>query len=263
MSQSERLPIVGVSACFKWVDNVWYHAVQEKYVTSVMVGAKAQPVIIPALGAATDIDRLLSTLDGVVFTGSPSNVEPHHYAGPDSRDGTLHDAERDATTLPLIRAALDRGVPLFCICRGIQELNVALGGTLHQHLEEVPGRADHRNNPDAPMDDQYAPRHRLAITAGGVLAGITGVTEATINSLHGQGIDRVAPGLTVEGVAPDGTIEAVSVTDASGFAVGVQWHPEWKVIDNHFNLSLFQAFGDACRNYARKRPSHDASGRVA
>lgn len=253
MAQTDAAPLVGVSACIKQTDDSRAHAVQHKYLAAVVDGAGAQPLVIPALEQATDIDAILGALDGVLLTGSPSNVEPHRYGGPQSRPETAHDPARDATVLPLIEAALEQAVPLLCICLGIQELNVALGGSLHAHLQEVPGRADHRRNPDASRDDQYAPRHRLAITPGGLLAKITGRTEALVNSLHGQGIDRPAPRLNVEAVAPDGTIEAVSVADAHAFALGVQWHPEWKVRENPFNLAIFEAFGEACRARARRR----------
>lgn len=263
MAQTDAVPLVGVSACIKPIGDSHAHAVQHKYLAAVVDGAAAQPLMIPALENAIDIDAVLAGVDGIMLTGSPSNVEPHHYDGPESRDDTEHDPARDATVLPLIDAALRQAVPLFCICRGIQELNVALGGSLHAHLQEAPGRADHRRNPAASRDDQYAPRHRLAITPGGLLAEITGRTEALVNSLHGQGIDRPAPRLAVEAVAPDGTVEAVSVTDARAFALGVQWHPEWKVRQDPFNLAIFRAFGDACRARAHHRSGHGAADRVA
>ena len=253
MRQIDPPPLVGVSASVKQIRESPFHAVHEKYLTALVDGAGAQPVVIPALADAGDVEPLLARLDGVLLTGCPSNVEPHHYGGPPSRPDVLHDAQRDGTVLPLIRAAVARAVPLFCICRGIQELNVALGGSLHQHLHEVPGRDDHRRDREAPVAEQLAPRQAIAITPGGLLARLAGGTQAMVNSLHGQGIDRLAAGLAVEAVAGDGTIEAVRVADAPAFALGVQWHPEWDVRDTALYAALFRAFGDACRRRAASR----------
>ncbi len=255
MRQIEPLPrpLVGVAASVRQFRNAPFHAVHEKYLTAVVDGAGAQPVMIPALADASDVAALIAHLDGIVLTGCPSNVEPHHYGGPPSRPDVPHDAKRDRTTLPLIVAAVEHGVPLFCICRGIQELNVAFGGTLHQHLHEVPGHHDHRRDREAPVEQQFGPRHDIAITPGGLLADLAGGHRTTVNSLHGQGIDTVAPRLAVEAVADDGTVEAVSVIDAPGFAIGVQWHPEWNVTDNRLHGALFRAFGDACRQQAIRR----------
>ena len=159
------------------------------------------PLTLPAFGAALDFDTVLDRFDGLLFTGSPSNVEPEHYGGPPSANGTLHDPERDATTLPLIRAAIERGVPIFCICRGVQELNVALGGTLHQEVHRVPGRIDHRSNESQPRDVQYGPAHDVTLAEGGFLASLWPSAEVAVNSLHAQGIDRLAPRLAVEATA--------------------------------------------------------------
>lgn len=263
MRQIEPLlrPLVGVAASIREIRDRPFHAVHEKYLTALVDGAGAQPVIIPALAEASDVASLIAHLDGILLTGCPSNVEPHHYGGPPSRRGVLHDAKRDRTILPLIVAAVERGLPLFCICRGIQELNVAFGGTLHPHLHEVPGRDDHRRDREAPLDQQVRPRHDISITPDGLLAGLAGGHRTAVNSLHGQAIDAVAPRLAVEAVADDGTIEAVSVIDAPGFALGVQWHPEWHVTENRLHGALFRAFGDACRQSAMHRA--DRAGAVA
>ncbi|MBT3627700.1 MAG: gamma-glutamyl-gamma-aminobutyrate hydrolase family protein, partial [Rhodospirillaceae bacterium] len=164
-----------------------------------------------------------------------------------------HDSQRDAATLPLIRAALAAGVPIFCICRGFQELNVALGGTLHQAVHEIPGRLDHREDKNQARAAQYAPVHGLTITPGGILAGLWPESEIAVNSLHAQGVDQPAPGLRVEAVAPDGQIEALSSAGEGGFCLGVQWHPEWMVTENPLSMALFGAFGDAARAHARQR----------
>jgi putative glutamine amidotransferase len=191
---------------------------------------------------------VLDRLDGLLLTGSPSNVEPFHYGGPPSREGTLHDPDRDATTLPLIREAVRRNMPVLAICRGIQELNVALGGTLHQRIFEMPERFSHKRRQRPmmiPDNERYGPAHSVALTPEGLLARLAGATEIMVNSLHGQGIDCPAPDLVVEAVAPDGQIEAVSLP-AARFVVGVQWHPEYKPLENPFSRALFAAFSQAC-----------------
>jgi putative glutamine amidotransferase len=232
------------------------HGVGEKYITAIVDGSHALAMLLPALGARQSIDDVLATVDGLLFTGSYSNVEPHRYGGNPSAPGTLHDAARDATTLPLMRAALAASVPVLAICRGLQEMNVAFDGTLHQTVHAATGLNDHRENRKDDLDVQYAPSHSITLTAGGLLqrliaAPAGGPNEARVNSLHGQGIERLGVGLTVEAVAPDGLIEAVSVNDARAFALGVQWHPEWKHADDALSTAIFRAFGDACRERMR------------
>ncbi len=229
--------------------------VGEKYITALIEAAGALPWMVPLVGGADVLDDLLRRVDGVFLTGSYSNIEPHHYGGDASRPGTLHDPERDATTLPLIRSALARRMPLFAACRGFQELNVALGGTLHQHVEEVAGFDDHREDPDASLDVQYGPAHRVEFVPGGQLAALTGCPGAEVNSLHSQGVKKLADGVTVEAVAGDGLIEAFRVDGDHRFALAVQWHPEWKVKENPTSLALFRAFGDAATAYAEERPA--------
>ncbi|HEY0266679.1 MAG TPA: gamma-glutamyl-gamma-aminobutyrate hydrolase family protein, partial [Rhizomicrobium sp.] len=184
-------------------------------------------------------------LDGIILTGSRSNVQPSLYGGPPHAEGTPEDAQRDGVTLPLIRAALAAGLPVLAICRGFQELNVALGGTLHQAVHEIPGRLDHREPCDATLDVEYAPAHAIAIASNGLLARLSGMTKAMVNSLHHQGIDRLAPMLTADAWAPDGQIEAVSMPQAGGFLLGVQWHPEWRWSQDALSRAIFAAFGRA------------------
>jgi len=236
--------IVGIPACVKLVNAMPRHDTPARYAAALVGGAEVLAVMIPPLGAAQV--AVLDRLDGLLVPGSPSNVHPSLYGGGDSRTPDLHDADRDATSLPLIRAALDRGLPVLAICRGIQELNVALGGSLHQAVHDLPGRQDHRGGPGS-MAERYRPKHPVALS--GTLARIVGAGEIVVNSLHGQAIDRPAPGLAIEALAPDGTIEAVRVAGARGFALGVQWHPEWGYATDAASLALFRAFGDACRRY--------------
>lgn len=245
-----RTPVIGIPADRRVIEPHPFHMVGEKYVTAIRDGAGAIPFLIPALGDSMDRESVLQHVDGILLTGSPSNVEPHHYDGEASRPGTLHDPHRDETTLPLIDLALEQGVPVLAVCRGFQELNVALGGTLHQHVQEVEGYHDHRENKDAPLDVQYGPSHEVRLVEGGMLRELAGADTVTVNSLHSQGIARLAGGVTVEAVADDGLVEGFRVDGASSFALAVQWHPEWNVTENAFSLAIFRAFGDACRQHA-------------
>ena len=246
-------PLVGLPACSREIGIHPFHIVGDKYMRAVADAAGCLPAALPALGGALDLAGVLGRFDGLLFTGSPSNVEPARYGGPPSANGTLHDPERDATTLPLIRAAIDGGVPILCICRGFQELNVALGGSLHQQVHLVEGLLDHRSDQSLPRDVQYRPVHDISLAAGGLLDSLWPAPEVAVNSLHGQGIERLAPRLEVEAVAPDGLIEAVRVPDAPALALGVQWHPEWKVTEDPFSMAIFGAFGDAVRARAASR----------
>ncbi|MEI7712184.1 MAG: gamma-glutamyl-gamma-aminobutyrate hydrolase family protein [Rhodospirillales bacterium] len=240
-------PLVGISCCTKQfgVFGMANHAASDTYVRATDHVVGAVPVLMPANGPMADVETLLDRIDGIILTGSRSNVHPDFYDGPPHAEGTWEDQARDRMTLPLIKAAVARGVPLLAICRGFQELNVALGGTLHQHVHDIPGRMDHRENENAPLDIQYGPAHAVAVTPGGMLARLTGAQTFQVNSLHHQGIDRLAPGLVVEGVAPDGQIEAVSMPEAKGFLLGLQWHPEWRWVENPQSRAMFTAFGAA------------------
>ena len=239
-------PIIGIPACLKLTGETLRHDTPARYAeAAAAVGLGV--AMIPPLGPGQS--ALLDRLDGLLLPGSPSNVHPSLYDGGESRTPDLHDPARDGTVLPLIRAAVARRLPLLAICRGIQELNVALGGSLHQAVHDLPGRLDHRGGPGG-MAARYRPKHAVALTGG--LACLFGAGSITVNSVHGQAIDRPAPGLAVEAVAPDGTIEAVRLPDA-GFVIGVQWHPEWRMTENADSLALFRAFGDACRRIVTER----------
>jgi putative glutamine amidotransferase len=250
-------PIIGIPADRRMLGLHPFHVVGEKYARAVLDAAAAIPVVIPSLAEELGIDDLLERLDGVMLTGSLSNVEPHHYLGPPSDPGTLHDPSRDATTLPLIRKAVAEGVPVLGICRGFQEMNVAFGGSLHQKVHEIEGRSNHREDHEQPLDVQYGPAHEVILERGGVLRDLAAADRVMVNSLHSQGIDRLGRGLVIEARAPDGLVEAFRVQDSEAFALAVQWHPEWKVLGNPFSRALFQAFGAA----ASKRSARAQSAR--
>jgi len=246
-------PIVAVPMCVKHIGGQDFHTVGEKYLTAIIEGAGAYPLSFPALGPVLDPAALLDQIDGVLFTGSPSNVAVHHYAGEPDRPDSPQDPGRDAITLPLIRAALERNVPVFCICRGFQELNVALGGTLDTTVHTSSGRLDHRAPENKPYDELYVPAHKVDFVAGGAFAKILGKTTTMVNSLHWQGIRKPADRLVVEGRAEDGVIEAVSLKDHAGFCLGAQWHPEYRATRNEDSMALFKAFGAACKARRRAR----------
>jgi putative glutamine amidotransferase len=248
-------PLIGIPADRRLVGKHQhpFHMVGEKYARAVLEAAGAAPLLIPALAEELGFEELLERLDGLVFTGSPSNVEPHRYQGPPSAPGTLHDPARDATTLPLIRKAVEAGVPVFGICRGFQEMNVAFGGTLHQKVHEIPGHLDHRDDESQPLEVQYGPAHDVTLEPGGVLRALAVSDRVRVNSLHSQGIDRLGAELAVEARAPDGLVEAFRVRTARSFAIAVQWHPEWQVMSNPFSRALFATFGDASRERAQTK----------
>jgi putative glutamine amidotransferase len=248
-----RLPLIGIPADRRLYGKHYFHMVGEKYIEAIAQGAHAIPVLVPALGTEIDLPSLLDACDGLLLTGSASNVEPYHYGGPASRPGTLHDPNRDATTLPLIPRAVAAGLPVLAICRGFQEMNVAYGGRLHQHLYEVPGFMDHREDESQPLEVQYGPAHEVLLEPGGELQKIAGTDRLKVNSLHWQGVDTLGQGLTVEARAPDGVIEAFSVAGSKAFSMGLQWHPEWQFAKDPFSRALFAAFGTAAGQRASLR----------
>jgi putative glutamine amidotransferase len=235
--------------------------VGEKYISSV-TGFGAFPLMIPAFADELDMDTVLDSVSGILFGGSLSNIHPSFYG--DSHDGLgLADKPRDATVLRLMRACIERGIPFLGICRGVQEMNVLYGGTLHREVHEVADRLDHRERKGVPDDVAYGPMHNVTLTEGGVLHRLLGEREIKVNSLHGQGIDRLGEGLQVEAVAEDGQIEAVSVIGAKAFAVGVQWHPEYRYWEKADYNALLQAFHDAAKEYQGKKLENSRVGAVA
>ena len=246
-------PVVGITACRSDLEGRIHHIVQEKYATAVSAAADALPLLVPALGRAVANDDLLDSIDGLLLTGSPSNVLPRHYGQPASRPGTLHDPHRDETALPLVRRCIERAIPLLAVCRGFQEMNVAFGGTLHQHVHELPGMLDHRKHPVPDIDGQYAPSHMVTLTIGGMLHRLLHRQSLEVNSLHSQGVDRLGDGLVIEARAPDGLVEAISVEGCASFALAIQWHPEWNALRDPSSRALFAAFGAACRDFSKWR----------
>ncbi len=250
---NQKRPIVGIPADTKQLGDHPYNLVGSKYIDAISDVANCTPLLIPAIGSRLDITSTLSVIDGLFLTGAVSNVEPSRYGKSPINNEMLLDKNRDATTFPLIRAALEANIPLLGVCRGFQELNVAMGGTLFQAVHEQDNMMDHREKPGS-VDVQYGPAHTVKITNNGRLAQLFAQTdEITVNSVHGQGIDQLGNHLIVEATAPDGLIEAISVSDASTFALAVQWHPEWKAIENQQSIALFEAFGLACKGYKQHR----------
>jgi putative glutamine amidotransferase len=247
-----RKPLIGIPADRRLLGDHYFHCVGEKYVEAVAVGADSHAVLIPSSGEALNLDELLTYFDGVLLTGSASNVEPHRYSGPPSAPGTLHDPHRDATTLPMIPRVVKAGLPLLAICRGFQEMNVAYGGTLWQKIQEVEGFRDHREDLKAPLDVQYGPAHDVELTPGGQLERLAGTNRIKVNSLHSQGVQTLGRDLEIEARSPDGVIEAFRVRNAPSFALALQWHPEWKFQTNPFSRALFAAFGQAVHERASR-----------
>ena len=246
-------PLVAVSTDVRQFDNYTWHAAPKQYLEAAISSAGVFPLLVPSFGDRLDLDELLGRVDGVMVTGSKSNVHPSLYGGDASEANGPYDPDRDATTLPLIRKAIEFGVPLLAICRGIQELNVALGGTLAGEIQEREGALDHRAPVSDIQDERFAIRQNVSIKPGSCLAGVFGAGEIKVNSVHRQAVDRLGSRLQVEAVAEDGTVEAVSVKDARAFAVGVQWHPEYWVHSDGNSAKIFRAFGDAARAHALSR----------
>ena len=242
-----RPALVLVTSCNRLLDEHAFHVAGRKYLDAVRL-AGALPLIAPPF-ASEQLDDLLDIADGVLFTGSASNVHPSHF-GEVVHDTQLPlDPERDAWTLPLIPKVLARGIPLLAICRGTQEVNVALGGSLYQAVHEAPGLNDHRSEYAATLDEEYGPAHTVDVAAGGQLAAIVGQAPFMVNSVHGQAVKTLAAGLRVEALAPDGVVEAFSMASAPGFNLCLQWHPEWQAAGNPVSMHILAAFGVAARAY--------------
>jgi len=253
MNGLKRKPVVLVPACNRQLGEHPFHVVGKKYIDAVRL-AGALPLVVPT-ALPEDLDALLDLADGVLLTGSPSNVHPAHFDEAVLDAALPLDADRDAWTLPLVPKVLERGMPLLAICRGTQEVNVALGGTLHQAVHAVGPYADHRAPDGQPAAVQYGPAHEVEVVPGGLLDQLVEVRRFDVNSVHGQAVSQPAPGLRVEARAPDGLIEAFSVAQAKGFNLCVQWHPEWQAASNPVSMRLLQGFGAACRDWRDRHRS--------
>jgi putative glutamine amidotransferase len=247
MAVTPGKPLIAVAADVREIAGYRWHAAPETYLKAIVTGLDGLPLIVPSLPGMIDFATLLARVDGVLLTGSRSNVHPSRYGEEPSEKAEPYDPDRDAVTLPLIEATLKAGVPLFAICRGMQELNVARGGTLLWEVHEQEGRQDHRAPSGEDQDVRFSIRQDVAVEPGSVLAGILGEGPVRVNSLHRQAVGKLGEKLVVEARAPDGTIEAVRVTGVPGFAIGVQWHPEYWVASDKPSARLFAAFGDAVR----------------
>ena len=237
-------PSVGLVCDHRRVGKHPFHMAGEEYIAALRDGAGALPLLIPALDPPLAPEDILASVDGLLFSGAASDVSPRLYGAGTPRKGVPLDERRDSTAVPLLQSAVEAGKPVLCICRGFQELNVALGGTLHREVHEVPGRFDHREKGTA-LEEQYAPAHPVTVAEGGLLARIVPRRSFEVNSLHGQGIAKLAPPLFADAAAPDGQIEAVSMPRAKGFLLGLQWHPEWRWAGNEISRAIFAAFGAA------------------
>ena len=241
-------PVIGMVCDIKQVGQWEFHAVGDKYINAIQKSV-GDVILIPALADKSVLERLMNLLDGIFFPGSYSNVDPQYYKETDQYNNTLHDPARDQTALPLILMALQKGIPILGICRGLQEINVALGGSLYQHIQELPEYLDHREPNNMPIAIKYAEAHEIKIEENSLLQSWLGTSHIRVNSLHQQGIKDLAAGLTIEATAPDGLIEAFRINDAPIFGYAVQWHPEWQFDQNPSSIAIFKAFQNACTKY--------------
>ncbi|TWH25922.1 MULTISPECIES: gamma-glutamyl-gamma-aminobutyrate hydrolase family protein [unclassified Aminobacter] len=254
-----RQPLVAVSTDTRQFENYTWHAAPQQYLEAAVAVAGVLPVLVPSFGDRIDLDSVLDNVDGVLITGSRSNVNPELYGGEATEENGPYDPARDSTSIPLIRRAIERGVPLLAICRGIQEMNVALGGTLATEIQEREGVWDHRAPVSDNQDERFAIRQPVQIKEGSCLANVFGAGEIMINSVHRQAVEKLGERLQVEAVAPDGTVEAISVIGSRAFAVGVQWHPEYWAKSDDASARIFRAFGDAVREHAASRALRTAA----
>lgn len=247
-------PQVGIAVDVKHFEDNPFHVVGEKYINAIAHGSRSYPVLLPAMGRGSqlkemtslfDIDKIVADLDGLFFPGSVSNVNPLLYGKSQETPDLPVDHQRDTTTLRMIKSAVRQGVPILAVCRGFQELNVAFGGTIHQKVQDIDGYMDHREDTSLPKTQQYEHAHTVKIMENGLLHRLWGSSQARVNSLHGQGIDKLGDGLIVEALAQDSLIEAISVSTAKTFALGVQWHPEWRFWDDELSKLLFDGFASA------------------
>jgi putative glutamine amidotransferase len=249
-----RRPVVGIIGnSYELNDRYPVHAGGQMNSEAVADVAGCLPLIIPTDPRFVSVEELLELCDGFLLTGGRPNVHPSEYGETETPAHGAFDRGRDAITLPLIRACVDRGQPFFGICRGFQEVNVAMGGSLYPEIRDLPGRLNHRMPPDGTLEEQFALRHPVQFTPDGVFHRLLGAAEVMTNTLHGQGICRAGSRIVIDGAARDGTAEAIYVKDAPGFTLSVQWHPEWRAGEDPVSRPLFQAFGRACADWVAER----------
>lgn len=249
-------PVVGIIGNVHLLNDQYpVHAGGSMNSTAVSGVAQCMPLLIPADPRLVSVPELMEACDGFVLTGGRPNVHPEEYGEAETAAHGAFDRARDAIVLPLVRACVERGQPFLGICRGFQEVNVAMGGSLYPEIRELPGRMNHRMPPDGTMEEKFALRHEVTVTEGGPFHRVFGATSVMTNTLHGQGIKIPGARIVIDGHAPDGTPEAIYVKEAAGFTLAVQWHPEWDAANDPVSRPLFSAFGDACRNWkAGQRP---------
>ena len=246
-----RRPVVGIIGnSYLMNDRYAVHAGGHMNSQAVADVAGCLPLIIPSDPRFVSVGELLDLCDGFVLTGGRPNVHPSEYGEDETPAHGAFDRGRDAITLPLVRACVERGQPFLGICRGFQEVNVALGGTLFCEIRDLPGRMNHRMPPDGTLEEQFALRHPVRFTKGGPFHRLMGAEEVMTNTLHGQGINQLGRDVVIDGTAPDGTPEAIYVRDAPGFTLSVQWHPEWNAVADPVSRPLFTAFGAAAAAWA-------------
>ncbi len=246
-------PVVGIIGNLQVIGGDYaVQAVGIMNIDAMTTAADALPLIVPAMPSIGSVAEILATCDGFLFTGGRPNVHPKHYGEQETEAHGTFDLDRDAVTLPLIRLAVEAGKPILGICRGFQEMNVAFGGTLHPEIRDLPGRMNHRMPPEGTQAEKFAHRHTVTLDPDGEFARIFGNDEVMVNSLHGQGICKPGPRVIIEGRASDNTPEAIRIAGASGFALGVQWHPEYNAAHDEVSRPLFAAFGEALRAYRNR-----------
>lgn len=254
MSKSQRRAVIGIIGNhFLIGDRYPVHTGGTMNSHAVAEAAGCLPLIVPSDPSYVTVAELLDLCDGFLLTGGRPNVHPSEYGEDETPAHGAFDRGRDAITLPLVRACVDRGQPFFGVCRGFQEVNVALGGTLYPEIRDLPGRMNHRMPPDGTLEEQFALRHKVQFTEGGVFHQLLGSAEVMTNTLHGQGIKEPARDIVIDGHAPDGTPEAIYVGGATGFTLSVQWHPEYRAAEDPVSRPLFAAFGNAAREWAARR----------
>ena len=250
-----RKPIVGVLANAHLInDQYWIQGSSRMNVEAIADAADAMPLIIPSLPGRLELDDILPACDGFLLTGGRPNVHPEEYGHKPTAAHGDFDRDRDGIALPLIRSCVERGQPILGVCRGFQEFNVAMGGTLHPEIRNLPGRMNHRMPPDGTIEEKFAHRHPIKMIPGSPYIDLFRSDEVMVNSLHGQGIEEPGPRVIIDGTAPDGTPEAITIKDAPGFAMAVQWHPEYKATEDPVSRPLFEAFGNALRDWQRGLP---------